>query len=145
MQRGTTAYPEISADVLDMQTLSEACNRPEAGAVLVFTGNVRNHSHGKDVLYLEYEAHESMAAKTIRTILAEARERWSLHAVLCVHRVGRLEIGEAAVAVVSAASHRDEAYAANRYVIDEVKRRAPIWKREHFADGSAQWTAACDH
>lgn len=145
MQRVVPGHPEISGDVLDIAALRASCVRPEAGAVLVFTGNVRNHSHGKNVLYLEYEAHESMAAKTIRAIVDEARQRWALHAAACVHRVGRLEIGDAAVLVVAAASHRDEAYAANRYIIDEVKRRAPIWKREHFADGSAQWTAACDH
>jgi molybdopterin synthase catalytic subunit len=111
---------------------------PEHGGVACFLGNVRNHNGGREVLGLDYQAYEPMVEAECGRIVAEAESRWRA-AVALRHRIGRLEIGDMAVAVVSASAHRDEAFVACRYVIEELKRRVPIWKREHFADGTVSW------
>ena len=108
------------------------------GGVACFLGTVRNHHGGREVLRLDYSAYGSMAEAECARIVAEAEARWPV-AVALHHRVGRLEIGDTAVAVAAAGAHRDEAFAACRYVIEELKRRVPIWKRETYADGSEAW------
>jgi molybdopterin synthase catalytic subunit len=128
----------ISSDPLNPAELF-AHNIPSAGAIVLFSGEARNHHKGKEVIYLEYEAHESMASKAITDILNVAREKWNLQLARCVHRTGRLYPGESAVIVVTASSHREEAYEANRYIIDRVKSEAPIWKHEFYPDGSSEW------
>jgi molybdopterin synthase catalytic subunit len=110
---------------------------PECGAVVIFDGIVRNHSGGKPTLYLEYEAYEPMALKKMREIGAELRSRFPVHRVAIVHRLGRLEIGETSVLIAVSAAHRNAAFDACRFAIDTLKRTVPIWKKEHFADGSA--------
>jgi molybdopterin synthase catalytic subunit len=105
------------------------------GAVVTFLGLVRNHNVGRRVRYLEYEAYEPLAVKTFERIAAEVRARWPGVRLALHHRVGRLDIGEASVAIAAASPHRAEAYAACRYTIERVKQIAPIWKREFFEGG----------
>ncbi|MGH2393896.1 MAG: molybdenum cofactor biosynthesis protein [Candidatus Limnocylindria bacterium] len=109
------------------------------GAVVTFVGRARNRADdGREVLELEYEAYPEMADATLRAVAAEVADRWPDCALAVVHRTGAVPIGEAAVAIVTAAPHRADAYEANRYVIEAIKQRLPIWKLERFADGS-QW------
>lgn len=110
---------------------------PECGAVVVFDGIARNHSGGKTTLFLEYEAYEPMALKKMREIGAELRNRFPIHRVAIVHRLGRLEIGDTSVLIAVSAAHRSAAFDACRCAIDTLKRTVPIWKKEYFADGSA--------
>lgn len=111
----------------------------QAGAVVVFEGVVRDHHQGRAVLHLDYEGYAPLAARTGAAILAEARARWPLLAALGCHRTGHLAIGEAAVWIGVAAAHRAEAFAACAWIMDEVKARVPVWKRETFADGEVAW------
>ena len=113
-----------------------------SGAVVSFCGRVRNHNEGRAVTRLEYECYEELAVSEGARVVAEAREKFGVGRVRCVHRTGDLAIGEPAVWVGVAAAHRDEAFAAARYVIDEVKKRVPIWKREHYPEGPAEWINA---
>jgi molybdopterin synthase catalytic subunit/molybdopterin converting factor small subunit len=109
------------------------------GAVVTFVGRARNRADdGREVLELEYEAYPEMADATLRAVAAEVADRWPDCALAVVHRTGAVPIGEAAVAIVTAAPHRGDAYEANRYVIEAIKQRLPIWKLERFADGT-QW------
>jgi molybdopterin synthase catalytic subunit len=112
---------------------------PACGGYASFEGWVRDHNEGRRVLRLEYEAYEALAVKEGERIVAEALERFGVRRVACVHRVGDLAIGEVAVWVGVSAAHRDEAFAACRYVIDEVKHRLPIWKKEHYPGGDSGW------
>ena len=105
------------------------------GAVVAFVGLVRNHNAGRRVQYLEYEAYEPLALKTFAGIAREANRRWPGVRMALHHRIGRLSIGEASVAIVTTSPHRAVAYAANRYAIERVKQIAPIWKREFFEGG----------
>ena len=108
------------------------------GAVVTFLGLVRNHNAGRSVRYLEYEAFEPLALKTFERIAAEIGHAWPGARVALHHRIGRLEVGEASVAIAVRSAHRGEAYAACRYAIERVKQIAPIWKREVF-DGGDVW------
>ena len=113
---------------------------PVAGGYASFEGWVRNHNDGRaGVLYLEYEGYEQLGVKEGERIIAEAFARFGISKAHCIHRLGKLEIGELAVWVGVSAAHRDAAFAACRYIIDEVKHRVPIWKKEHFADGDSGW------
>jgi molybdopterin synthase catalytic subunit len=108
------------------------------GAVVTFFGLVRNHNQGRRVRYLEYEAYEPLALKAFGRIDDEVRTRWPGMRLALHHRTGRLEIGEASVAIVTASPHRGDAFAACRYVIERVKQIVPVWKREYF-DGGDVW------
>ena len=109
------------------------------GALVTFVGRARDRADdGREVLELEYEAYPEMAAAVLAEIVAEAEVRWADCEVAIVHRVGLVPIGEAAVAIVTAAPHRSDAYDANRFAIEAIKERLPIWKRQRFADGS-EW------
>ena len=128
----------LSEQPIDLTTLIAAAESPERGGIACFLGTVRNHHHGREVLRLEYSAYAPMVEAECARIVAEAQSRWNV-AVALKHRVGRLEVGDAAVAVVAASAHRDEAFIACRHVIEELKRRVPIWKREFYADGAVVW------
>ena len=108
------------------------------GAIVTFLGLVRNHNLGRSVLYLEYEAYEPLALKSFEQIAAEIAERWPDARLALHHRIGRLGIGEASVAIATRSPHRGNAYAACRYAIERVKQIAPVWKREFF-DGGDMW------
>jgi len=111
---------------------------PEDGALLAFEGIVRNHSHGKRTLYLEYEAYEAMALEKLREIGEAMHAQFPVDRVALVHRLGRLEIGETSVLVAVASAHRAAAFEACRFGIDTLKRTVPIWKKEYF-EGGAVW------
>jgi molybdopterin synthase catalytic subunit len=108
------------------------------GAIVTFLGLARKHNQGRRVQYLDYEAYAPLAMKTFARIAAEARDRWPGVRVALHHRTGRVNIGEASVAIVTASPHRGDAYASCRYVIERVKQIAPVWKREYF-DGGDVW------
>ena len=124
---------------IDLTALMSRLHSPSTGALVLFSGEVRNINKGREVSCLEYEAYIPMAEKTIDLILKTAIDKWKLNDAICVHRLGELGISDCAVVVITAAMHRAEAYDANRYIIDRVKLEAPIWKKEFFADGSYEW------
>ncbi|AHM62066.1 molybdopterin synthase subunit MoaE [Flammeovirgaceae bacterium 311] len=136
--------PYLSATSLDLVGLLASAHHPQAGAVVLFSGDVRDNNLGKSVDYLAYEAHESMAAKMIAQVLEEAKNRWNLSIALAQHRTGKVGVGESAVVVITASPHRKEAYAANRYIIDFIKHEVPIWKCEYFTDGTYKWGGNCN-
>lgn len=113
-----------------------------AGAVVTFEGLVRNVNEGRPVVALEYSVYPELALKEGEKILEEARQRFPLEAVKAVHRVGRLEIGDLAVWIAVASGHRGEAFEACRWIIDEIKERVPLWKKEIYADGDSGWLRA---
>ena len=119
--------------------LREALQDPAAGAYAAFEGWIRNENEGHEVLRLEYEVYEPLAVTEGEKVIAEARAKFALLHAHCVHRAGLLEIGECAVWVGVSSGHRDEAFLACRYIIDQVKLRLPIWKKEHYADGHSGW------
>lgn len=129
----------ISSDAIDPQALEDALKKDRAGAYVCFQGWVRNHNEGEAVTALEYEAHEPVAVKEAERILLQARERFDIVEVSCVHRVGELAIGDCAVWIGVSAEHRAAAFEACRFVIDEIKQRVPIWKKEHYRDGESGW------
>lgn len=137
-------YRHLSKHPIDLGKIFTNFHNPSAGAIVMFSGEVRNHHQGRQVAFLEYEAYETMADKMIGKILEEAKKKWELHLVFCIHRLGRIEISESAVLVLTATSHRSEAFAANRWVIDRIKHEVPIWKKETFVDGSSDWVMQCD-
>ncbi len=135
----------VVRQAIDVALLSRA--EPEDGALCVFTGVVRNHNDGKKVLYLEYEVYEEMVVSIFDEIALEAKRRFGVTGVRIVHRLGRMEIGETSVAVAVSSPHRKEAFEACRFAIDTLKHRAPIWKKEFYADGSSwlEGPGGCAH
>jgi len=129
----------ITGESIDPDALRRELFDPASGAYCGFEGWVRNLNEGQTVKRLEYEAYDPIAISEGEKILAEAQDQFPhLHAY-CVHRTGLLEIGDCAVWVGVSSPHRDEAFQACRYIIDEVKVRLPIWKKEHYADGNSGW------
>lgn len=129
----------ISAEPLDVAALGASVGSPESGASVVFTGTARNHSPGREgVTHLEYEAYPEHVEAKIAEIVDDARNRWPLHHVAVAHRTGRVEIGEPSVVVALSSAHRQAAFAGCRFIIDELKARAPIWKKETWSAGS-EW------
>lgn len=117
---------------------------PECGGLCTFEGIVRNHHGGRGVKYLEYEAYTSMAVKELQTLKSEIMQEWPMIHVEVRHRIGRLKIGDVAVAIAVWAPHRREAFAACEAMIDRIKNRVPIWKHEFYEDGTDQWVM-CTH
>jgi len=137
----------IVEDTIDTSALEAATRTDACGAVVTFYGIVRERADdGRGVNGLSYEAYEPMAVIEFETIAKEARERFGDVRIAVVHRVGALRIGDVAVAVVAACPHRAQAFDACEYAIDEVKRRAPIWKKEHYLEGDGEWISNdCGH
>ncbi len=127
----------LEREPIDLEAMIRQVQQDHHGAVAVFLGTVRNHNAGRKVLSLEYEAYEGMAESEMERIRAEALERFDLDAMAIVHRTGRVEIGEASVAVVAASAHRAAAMDACRFAIDALKESVPIWKKEFFEGGEA--------
>ena len=128
----------IGHEPLELERLTATLDGPDAGgdgAVVTFLGLVRNHNAGRSVRYLEYEAYEPLALKAFERIAAEIVARWPGVSLALHHRIGRLQIGEASIAIVTRSRHRADAYGASRYAIERVKQIAPIWKREFFSGG----------
>ena len=122
---------------LDLGALVEEVRDPSAGAIATFVGTTRDRSRGRTVTHLEYDAYPEMAERKMRQILDEVAQRWPEQRAAIVHRVGKLEVGEASVVIAVASPHRGESFEACRYVIDRVKQEVPIWKKEVFTDGEA--------
>jgi molybdopterin synthase catalytic subunit len=133
------AYAAVTPDPIDPARLLGDAVSPDDGAALLFWGVVRNRNDGRAVSHLEYSAYAEMAERMMQRIGEEAIARFGVGDVRMIHRVGRLDIGEASVAIAVAAPHRGEAYEASRYVIEELKRRVPVWKREGYVDGESEW------
>ena len=131
----------IVSEALDPTALLTEVGDPSAGAVVLFLGTARNHSEGKTgVTHLEYEAYAGVVVDKIEELVTEAGDKWELVAVAIEHRVGEVFVGQASVAVAVSAVHRDAAFEAGRFLIDELKIRAPIWKKEHWP-GGGEWVA----
>jgi molybdopterin synthase catalytic subunit len=133
-----TAF-SFSRAPLDTQPLRAQLADPSCGGYAAFEGWVRNSNDGQPVRGLEYEAFEELAVREGSRIVAEAMARFGVARAACVHRIGQLAVGELAVWVGVSAAHRDEAFRACRYIIDEVKHRLPIWKKEHYLNGDSGW------
>ena len=129
----------ISSQPIDPAALHRALVDPSAGACVTFEGWVRQRNEGQPVQSLEYEAHGPLAEAEGARILAEARKKFALVGCVAVHRVGHLQLGDLAVWVGVTAEHREPAFAACRYIIDEAKSRLPIWKKEHYSGGATAW------
>jgi len=132
---------KITEKAIDVQKVIETASSLGAGAVNVFIGTVRNRAHDTNVVWLEYEAYEAMAVAEIRKIIDEAAHKWNLLGWAVSHRIGTLKPGEVAVAVAVSAPHRKESFEACQYIIDNVKAKTPIWKKEVFEDGE-EWVDA---
>ncbi len=132
----------LSPEPIDPASLAALMADARAGAFATFEGRVRNRNEGRPVDALDYEAHGPLAEKEGARIVEEARARFPVIGIVCVHRVGALALGDIAVWVGVTAEHRAAAFDACRYVIDQTKARVPIWKREHYADGTATWVNA---
>jgi MoaE-MoaD fusion protein len=126
----------LTRDAIDAAALVRRVRAAEDGAVVTFDGCVRNHSHGRRTLYLDYEAYESMALAKMRDIAAEIHAKFAIHRVAIAHRLGRLQIGETSVFIAVSSPHRPAAFDACRFAIDMLKRTVPIWKKEYFEDGA---------
>lgn len=135
----TTIRVGLRTEPLDPAALVAEVRRPDSGATALFLGTARDHSEGKTgVTHLEYEAYAEHVEAKLSEICGEAAARWPILAVVVEHRIGDVVVGDASVAVAVATAHRGDAFEAARFVIDELKQRVPIWKREHWP-GGAEW------
>ena len=132
---------ELRSVPLSADEVQAAVSDPAAGGIAMFIGAVRDHDHGGAVLSLSYTAHPSAAAE-LRRVAEKTAASFAVRAVAAVHRVGDLAVGDLAVIVAVACDHRDEAFEACRFLIDELKASVPIWKQQRFADGSSEWVGA---
>jgi len=130
---------ELTREPIDTAPLLARAQSPRSGAVLLFLGVTRQHTDGRETAELHYDAYEAMAAKELNALKKKATERWSLTECLIVHRLGCVPLGEASVAIVTASPHRRAAFAAGEWLIDTLKKHVPIWKQEHWADGTTDW------
>ncbi|NOY24795.1 MAG: molybdenum cofactor biosynthesis protein MoaE [Oligoflexia bacterium] len=130
----------LTTDPIDPRLVEQAVAHPGAGAILTFLGVTRNHFEDRPVTGLHYQAYGEMAQPELQRICEEAAARWAGVRVALLHRVGDVSVGEISVVIAVSAPHRDDAYQASRYTIDQLKQRVPIWKQEHYVDGQA-WKA----
>jgi molybdopterin converting factor subunit 1 len=126
----------LTREKIDAEGAVQAIQRPEDGATVVFEGIVRNNSHGRRTLYLDYEAYEGMAVAQLESLAGQAMDRYRVREVMIIHRLGRLEIGDTSVLIAVVSAHRGPAFDACRWLIDTLKRTVPIWKKEYFEDGA---------
>lgn len=134
-----TGTAHLVRDPIDPVALLGRVARPDHGALILFLGVVREFNHGRGVTGIEYSAYEGMAARELESIAREAVARFADVDVAIEHRLGNLTLEDASVGIAVAHAHRDEAYGASRWIIEEIKRRVPIWKREHYVDGTREW------
>lgn len=130
----------LTTSPIDIQGILKEIASPESGGIDVFIGTTRNNSRGRRVQRLEYEAYGPMALKLMESIEREASERWPIHRIAIVHRIGKVDIGQASVVIAVSSVHRGEAFHACKYLIDRLKEIVPIWKREYFEDGTVEWS-----
>jgi molybdopterin synthase catalytic subunit len=129
----------LTREPIDTSALLAAASQPAAGAVVLFLGTTRELTAGRQTVTLDYEAYDEMAEKQLASLEAEARRRWPLVECTIVHRLGRVPLAEASVAIVVSTPHRADAFAAGEWLIDTLKRDVPIWKQERWADGTSEW------
>jgi molybdopterin synthase catalytic subunit len=130
---------KLTREPIDTNALLAAASRPEAGAVVLFLGTTREMTAGRRTVTLDYEAYDEMAEKKLAELEVEARRRWPLVECQIIHRLGRVPLAEASVAIVVSTPHRADAFVAGQWLIDTLKRDVPIWKQEHWADGTSEW------
>ena len=130
---------QVTSQAIDLAAFRKNMLDQTCGAYVQFDGWVRNHNEGQQVLRLEYEVYETLAVKEGDKIIAEAIERFGVKKATAIHRNGLMELSDVAVVVGVSSPHRDEAFEACRYIIDQVKVRLPIWKKEHYASGKTEW------
>jgi adenylyltransferase/sulfurtransferase len=135
----------IDEKPIEREAFARSLSNNKAGALTIFEGWVRDHNDGKSVQSLEYQVYPELALKVGEEILAETKLKYNIHDVKCTHRFGHLKLGDIAVCVGVTASHRDEAFKAARYVIDEIKHRLPMWKKEHYVDSPSEWVSCQGH
>ena len=138
---------EITKNILVPKGLKEKFLTGEAGAWVVFEGIVRNHNEGKTVTSLEYESYEDLAKNEADKILMEAHQKFPIDKIFCFHRTGKLKVGETSLWVGVSSAHRKEAFEACQYIIDQIKARLPIWKKEYYENGDSGWIncTSCSH
>ncbi|MBC19932.1 MAG: molybdopterin converting factor [Planctomycetaceae bacterium] len=130
---------ELTKTTIDTTRALEAVATERAGAVLLFLGTTRKVTAGRETASLDYTAYEPMARAQMEKLAAEAMARWPIEHVAITHRIGHLEVGEVSVAIALSAPHRAEGFSAGQWLIDTLKERVPIWKRENWADGQSEW------
>jgi len=135
----------LTNDPIDTAAVLGAVRCPAAGAVVLFLGTVREMTAGRETDWLEYECYREMAETKLAQLEAEAQSRWPLLGCAIVHRLGQVRVGETSVAIAVAAAHRREAFAAGQWLIDRIKELVPIWKKEHYADGTSEWIHRRQH
>lgn len=131
----------ITREPIDTAAVLELVRAPEAGAVLLFLGVVRDHNDGRAVTGIHYDAYATMAERVLAQIVAEAADRIGTERIAAVHRIGELDVGETSVAIAVASPHRAETFDGARYIIEEIKQRLPVWKEERYLDGDRGWLA----
>ncbi len=136
---------ELTAQCIDFNRLTESVRDISAGAVVMFLGTVREFTRGVQTDWLEYEAYPEMARASMLELESEARQRFPVVGVAMSHRVGHLQLGDVSVAIAVSAPHRDQAFDAGRWLIDTLKERVPIWKKEHCVDGHEEWQHPVPH
>ena len=129
----------IVNNFLDYSSFENALYRQDAGGIVTFQGRVRNHNNGRSVLHLNYEAYDEMAMSEGLKIIKEAKEKFAILEAQAIHRIGDLQIEEAAIWVGVSAAHRHAAFLACQYIVDQIKSRVPIWKKEYYVDGESEW------
>ena len=133
----------VEKPILPAEVLSKV-GGDDDGSVLLFLGNVRNHNDGRDVSGIHYEGYREMALRVLREIAEEAGERWGIRRIALVHRLGDLVVGDTSVALALSSGHRRESFEASRHIMEELKKRLPVWKHERYADGSTEWAAGME-
>jgi molybdopterin synthase catalytic subunit len=130
---------ELTDDPIDIQQVLQRVQSPLAGATVLFVGTTRQFTRGRETLSLDYECYPTMAEAKLAELESEARQRWQLTQLCIVHRLGRVGLSEASVAIAVSAPHREAAFEAGKWLIDTLKTVVPIWKQEHWSDGTSQW------
>lgn len=130
---------ELTNTEIDFPALTERVRSPQAGAVVLFLGTVREFTQGRQTIALDYDVYTEMARTQLERLEVEARGRWPIVECAISHRLGRLELGDVSVAVAVSCPHRRDAFEAGQFLIDELKVRVPIWKKENWADGQTEW------
>lgn len=134
-------HTRVTSDIIDPQTVLGMVGSPADGAAILFIGTVREQNDGRAVNGMRYDAYVEMAEPVLRAIAAEAAVRAGSERIAVVHRIGELPVGTVSVAIAVSTPHREECFAAARYIIEQIKQRLPVWKHEHYSDGEARWLA----
>lgn len=129
----------LTREPIDIAAVLESVRSPAAGAVVLFLGTTREMTDGRQTRWLNYEAYAPLAEKLLAELISQAQQRWPLVACSVAHRLGRVEVGEVSVAIAVSSGHRQAAFEAGQWLIDRLKESVPIWKEEHWADGTSQW------